>query len=534
MYQENILECIRSNPVGLDVLGENPHVGSRQTECVAPRGQTRVPVQVEFIGKNSRELQRDFSSLTGPVGIEWSELMGRKQLVLTDMCVLRVTPHPFGLTRDRNENLVAGGMEVHIQLLSEALVALYPVQMHVVAPMSPGLPEREVRTNAQWRGEIVVHRIPNLFLRPNQSTPKVMSIAAEVGAQVLHLHDFDKPLAVRLAREATQAGIGVAVTHHYGAVMPPLGETASNTASYARRVFRHFVGKVKEQGFYAGTSEFALDVLEQVRRRYVGVESRREEMCKLVDKSSRLPFNSCQLITISDPSRSVFRGHQSLSLGVPMDPDFFDPANVCSEEIERLRDVYGIRPDEPVVVYHARITPNKGQKHIVEVARTLRDRYEQSVKVLFLGTVVDPQYCRELDALCRQYQLGNQVKILPAVDQLGVRSHLALASLFLFPPCCEEGLGRSGLDALLMKKPVIAYNRGGLHEYVKDGVTGYLVGPNNTEKMAELTFQLLQEPARIVEMGEQGRQLVSLRYHAKKLAQEYMNVVYAPQLQVAQ
>ena len=38
-----------------------------------------------------------------------------------------------------------------------------------------------------------------------------------------------------------------------------------------------------------------------------------------------------------------------------------------------------------------------------------------------------------------------------------------------------EGLGQSIIEAMIMKKPVIASNVGGIPEIVKDGETGFLV-----------------------------------------------------------
>ncbi|MBL8259201.1 MAG: glycosyltransferase [Candidatus Competibacteraceae bacterium] len=51
----------------------------------------------------------------------------------------------------------------------------------------------------------------------------------------------------------------------------------------------------------------------------------------------------------------------------------------------------------------------------------------------------------------------------------------------LMTPKCLEAFGVIGIEALACGTPVIAYRRGGLGEYVRDGETGWLVEPDDIE-----------------------------------------------------
>ena len=59
------------------------------------------------------------------------------------------------------------------------------------------------------------------------------------------------------------------------------------------------------------------------------------------------------------------------------------------------------------------------------------------------------------------------------------------SSLVVVPSIWPEPLGRVAIEANYLGIPVVASNIGGLPEVVEDGITGYLVEPNNPKALAE-------------------------------------------------
>ena len=57
-----------------------------------------------------------------------------------------------------------------------------------------------------------------------------------------------------------------------------------------------------------------------------------------------------------------------------------------------------------------------------------------------------------------------------------------------------EGLGQSVIEAMIMKKPIIATNVGGIPELIKDGKTGYLVEMGDNEKIKFAINEILKKP----------------------------------------
>jgi glycosyltransferase involved in cell wall biosynthesis len=61
------------------------------------------------------------------------------------------------------------------------------------------------------------------------------------------------------------------------------------------------------------------------------------------------------------------------------------------------------------------------------------------------------------------------------------------------------------LEALATARPVVATDTPGMHQYVSEGRTGYLVPPEDPAELALTLLRLLDDPARAAELGQNGR-----------------------------
>jgi glycosyltransferase involved in cell wall biosynthesis len=66
-----------------------------------------------------------------------------------------------------------------------------------------------------------------------------------------------------------------------------------------------------------------------------------------------------------------------------------------------------------------------------------------------------------------------------------------------------------GIEAMAHEKPVIAFDVGGISDWLKDGVNGFLVRPGDHQELAEKIKFLLDKPDIAKEMGKNGREMVS-------------------------
>ena len=105
-------------------------------------------------------------------------------------------------------------------------------------------------------------------------------------------------------------------------------------------------------------------------------------------------------------------------------------------------------------------------------------------------------YLAELQRLAEP--IGN-VEFRPSPTDGELFDLYRAASAVLCTPFNEDW-GIVPLEAMAVGKPVIAVNRGGLRETIRDGVTGYLCEPTPAA-FADRMIELAEGPARVLEMG---------------------------------
>ncbi len=87
-----------------------------------------------------------------------------------------------------------------------------------------------------------------------------------------------------------------------------------------------------------------------------------------------------------------------------------------------------------------------------------------------------------------------------------------------------EGMGRVLLEAMVMGKPVVATNVGGIPDVVVDGKTGYLVAPGDPPALAEAVLKLALDPQLRSSMGAAGQQRITEQFSAATMVRKIVEV----------
>ena len=88
-----------------------------------------------------------------------------------------------------------------------------------------------------------------------------------------------------------------------------------------------------------------------------------------------------------------------------------------------------------------------------------------------------------------------------------------------------EGLGQTIIEALLMKKPTIATNVGGIPELVIDNKNGLLVKNGDSKKIIENIIKLFNDLIFAKEIAETGHNMVKQKYSWKTIAENFVMIL---------
>jgi len=127
-------------------------------------------------------------------------------------------------------------------------------------------------------------------------------------------------------------------------------------------------------------------------------------------------------------------------------------------------------------LFAGRLSPEKGTVEAIDIARAA------GVPIDVYGDPYDPGYSREqIDP--RRHWPG--VTFHRGVPRTSLWKAMARAAVVLYPARWDEPFGLAAAEAQACGTPVVAFRRGGLGEVIMDGVTGFLVPPDDVRAAAE-------------------------------------------------
>jgi glycosyltransferase involved in cell wall biosynthesis len=127
-------------------------------------------------------------------------------------------------------------------------------------------------------------------------------------------------------------------------------------------------------------------------------------------------------------------------------------------------------------VFAGRLSPEKGAAEAIAITRIA------GVRIDVFGDRYDAEYARtRIDP--RSAEPG--VVVHPGAPQKVLWKAMARAAVVLCPARWEEPFGMVAAEAQACGTPVVAFRRGALDEVIIDGVTGFLVAPDDLRAAAD-------------------------------------------------
>lgn len=160
-----------------------------------------------------------------------------------------------------------------------------------------------------------------------------------------------------------------------------------------------------------------------------------------------------------------------------------------------------------IVLTVGRLHPRKGQMLTLRALQALPGEQRDQIEYWLAGTEGKHGYDDKLQHQAAQSDLT--VKFLGNIsdEQLGaIYDQVDIFALTSVEHCNSiEGFGLVYLEAASHGLPVVAHDIGGVSEALDDGKTGFLVPPDQPEKLTATFSRLIAEPALRDQLGTAGR-----------------------------
>jgi glycosyltransferase involved in cell wall biosynthesis len=147
----------------------------------------------------------------------------------------------------------------------------------------------------------------------------------------------------------------------------------------------------------------------------------------------------------------------------------------------------------------------KGHDVFIKAAASIVPLFP-NVSFSIAGDVLEPGYFEELNKLVQDLGLSGKFHFAGGIADL--REYLSHADIFVLPSR-SEGFSNAIIEAMAASLPVVATCVGGNAEAVIDGVTGFIVPPEDPAALSTAIVRLLSDPLQAEAMGTAGKSRAS-------------------------
>lgn len=243
---------------------------------------------------------------------------------------------------------------------------------------------------------------------------------------------------------------------------------------------------------------------------------------KMISTFSRVVSDSAQaVISPSEKTKETLikYGVKTPIYVIPTGLNFdnFNRANIDMDQVQAIKEQYGILPSDHVIVFVGRIAPEKSIDIPIEGFRYVKDK---SIKFMIVGG--GPQL-DELKNMAHQYGLDDQIIFTDKKMREEVPAYYACADCFVSASLTETQ-GMTYIEALACELPVFARPDDVLTDLVFENETGYLFEtPQEFAQKLEAFFALPLEQRN--RMKQRAKETVA-KYDSKVFYSKVISTYY--------
>jgi trehalose synthase len=212
---------------------------------------------------------------------------------------------------------------------------------------------------------------------------------------------------------------------------------------------------------------------------------------------------------------------------VPPAIDPLSPKNapMSVADTRRIVQLYGVNPEQPLLVQVSRFDPWKDPLGVIDVYRGVK-REVPDVQLVMIGSMAhdDPEGMEYYQRTKDYAENDPNIHLLSNLDGIGnveVNAFQSVATVVL-QKSLREGFGLTVAEGLWKHKPVIGGNVGGIPLQIEDGKSGFLV--NSIEECTDRALQLMHDPQLAHQMGVYGREEVRQKFLSTSNLRHYLRL----------
>ncbi|HBC86028.1 MAG TPA: hypothetical protein DCZ94_03650 [Lentisphaeria bacterium] len=184
-------------------------------------------------------------------------------------------------------------------------------------------------------------------------------------------------------------------------------------------------------------------------------------------------------------------------------------------------------PGQPTIGYLSRLSESCGVGILINAFIILRQKDKfKNLRLKLAGgfTGDDAKFLEGLKLQLAQKGLSDHCDFVTGYDEESRLAFLRKLTLLSVPSVQPEAFGLFQIEAMASRVPVVQPDTGGFREVVNLSQGGVLYSPNTPEALATAIENLLDNPARLQKLGENGRKGTEKYFSAEKMAERILEI----------
>jgi D-inositol-3-phosphate glycosyltransferase len=203
-------------------------------------------------------------------------------------------------------------------------------------------------------------------------------------------------------------------------------------------------------------------------------------------------------------------------------PCGFDIKEISPVAKKTARKKLSLPLNERILLQLGRMVPRKGVDNAIRGLARLVHEHKIPARLLIVGGETEERgsppatELERLKGIAKEEGVNDQVIFIGQKSRQELKYYYSAADIFISTPWYEP-FGITPVEAMACGTPVIGSNVGGIKYTVVHNKTGFLVEPNDPDKLAEYAARLLSNPAKMEQFGRHSIQRVNNHFTWRKV-----------------
>jgi glycosyltransferase involved in cell wall biosynthesis len=174
------------------------------------------------------------------------------------------------------------------------------------------------------------------------------------------------------------------------------------------------------------------------------------------------------------------------------------------------------------IVFTGRLSRTKGVHYLIDAFSLVFSELPDATLDIFGSGFHE----NEFRARAERLGLAGSLVFHGWASRYKIGEYLSRADVVAFPSIYPEAFGISGIEAMMHGKPVVAFDVGGVREWLIDGETGVIVSVKDVVSFADALVRLLSKRSERVRMGRQAHLIALERFTPERHLRILMEEIY--------